>query len=177
METDSQLLNVARQMNKVALVKIFDIYASPLYNYAILAGSDPMMADQIVGDVFCKLLGQLSRGIGPTTNLRSYLYECTYHRIISESRYSHRRISFEDAGFIQGQSDSLPFWTEKHIAHENLLQTIQTSLTDYQLHVILLRFYEGFSLKETAAILGKSVNIVKDTQNRAIETLRRSVCK
>ena len=164
METDLQLLNTAGKMNKDALVKIFDIYASPLYKYAILAGSDPTMADHIVGDVFSKLLDQLSKGNGPSTNLRSYLFECTYRRIISDSRYSQRKISTEDAGLVQGEIDSI------------LVQTIQTGLTEYQRHVILLRFYEGFSLKETAAILGKSVNIVKATENQAVETLQRSVC-
>jgi RNA polymerase sigma-70 factor (ECF subfamily) len=177
MDTDLQLLNVAGRMNKDTLVKIFDVYASPLYKYAILAGTDPRMADRIVGDVFCKLLDRLSRGYGPPGNLRSYLFACTYHRIMSESHTSQRRLSLEDAGFMQGESDSLPFWTEKHIVHKILLQAIQTSLTDYQRHVILLHFCEGFSLDETAAILGNSVNIVKATQKQAVETLRRSVCQ
>ena len=38
--------------------------------------------------------------------------------------------------------------------------------------MIVLRFQEGFSLKETAEIVGKKVNAVKALQNRAMSRLR-----
>jgi DNA-directed RNA polymerase specialized sigma24 family protein len=41
--------------------------------------------------------------------------------------------------------------------------------------VIVLRFLEGFSLRETAAILGKSITVVKVTQTRAIRVLRKTL--
>ena len=56
METDRELLHAARRMDEAALVKIFDQYSSPLYRYALRLCSGPLKADQIVGDVFAKLL-------------------------------------------------------------------------------------------------------------------------
>lgn len=97
METDTTLLNAARRMDQDALVKIFDLYSSALYKYALRLCSDPLLADHIVGDVFAKLLDQLSTGNGPRANLRSYLYETTYHRLIDERRYAQRRVSLEVA--------------------------------------------------------------------------------
>jgi DNA-directed RNA polymerase specialized sigma24 family protein len=73
METDLSLLDAAKKMDQGALVKIFDLYATPLYNYALRLCGDPGTADQIVGDVFVRLLDQLAAGKGPTANLRSYL--------------------------------------------------------------------------------------------------------
>ena len=75
MDTDHALLNAARMMDKSALVRIFELYSRALYKYALRLCGDPMLADQIVGDVFAKLLDQLSSGNGPTAHLRSYLYE------------------------------------------------------------------------------------------------------
>ena len=175
MESEIQLLNAAGQMNKEALVKIFDNYASPLYKYAILAGSDPIMADRIVGDVFCKLVEQLTGGNAPAANLKSYLFGSTYRRIMGESSTSQSKNSLDDTGSIQGQLDPLPMGIEKQTALDVLLRAIQTNLTDSQRHVILLRFCEGFSVKETAVILGKPVNIIEAAQNQAVETLRRTV--
>ena len=56
---------------------------------------------------------------------------------------------------------------------EIILQAVHNNLTDYQRHVIVLRFFEGFSLRETASILGKSAEHIKSTQNRAIKALRK----
>jgi len=41
--------------------------------------------------------------------------------------------------------------------------------------VIILRFLEGFSLRETATIIGKKIDHVKVIQNRALAKLRQSV--
>jgi RNA polymerase sigma-70 factor, ECF subfamily len=172
METDLSLLNAARRMNKEAIVKIFDRYASPLYNYAFRLCGDSVTADHIVGDVFAKLLEGLASGNGPTFNLRSYLYEAAYHKIIDEARRSRRWAPLD--ALTPGQADvraaSLSF--EDRILFEMILHAIQHNLTDDQRHVITLRFLEEFSLRETAAILGKEVGHVKVIQNRAIAKLR-----
>jgi len=41
--------------------------------------------------------------------------------------------------------------------------------------MIILRFLEGFGLKETAAILSKKVGNVKLIQNRAVSTLSKAL--
>ena len=62
METDTALLDAAKSMDEAALVKIFDLYAYALYKYAFRICNDSLLADQIVGDVFAKLLDKLSCG-------------------------------------------------------------------------------------------------------------------
>jgi RNA polymerase sigma-70 factor (ECF subfamily) len=175
METDHKLLNAARNMDKDALVKIFDLYASALFNYALRLCDDPLLADQIVGDVFAKLLEQLAAGNGPTANLRSYLYETTYHRIIDEARSSQRKAPLEAAAALVGDAQPVFLSVEEQLALKQILHAIQHDLTVDQRHVIVLRFLEQFSLRETAHIMGKTVEHVKVIQNRAIAALRRSV--
>ena len=175
METDSTLLHAARKMDKDALVRIFDLYASPLYNYALRLTGDPLLADQIVGDVFAKLLDQLASGQGPQEHLRSYLYETAYHRIIDEARYSQRRVPLEAITLLPQDAYSASLRLEEKITFEQILYALQNDLTADQRHVIILRFLEGFSLRETATILGKEVNHVKVIQNRAIAALRNAL--
>jgi RNA polymerase sigma-70 factor (ECF subfamily) len=175
METDATLLNAARRMDETALIEIFDRYASALYNYAFRLCGDPVIADQIVGDVLAKLLEQLSTGKGPTTNLRSYLYETTYHRLVDETRYLRRRVPLEVADWFHHGSDSSFLHLEDKIIFEQIVQAIRHELTDDQRHVIILRFMEEFSLRETAAIMGKTVDHIKVIQNRAVAALRKSL--
>jgi RNA polymerase sigma-70 factor, ECF subfamily len=172
-ESESSLLEAARAMNKDALIKIFDLYSHALYNYALRLCNDPRSADYVVGDVFAKLLDQFAAGKGPRTDLRAYLYETAYHLIVDEARHSNRYAPLDIV-------DSAPY--DKYSAFPNLdnqillksiMMAIRNNLTRDQRHVIVLRYLEGFSLMETASIIGKEVNHVKVIQNRAISALRK----
>jgi RNA polymerase sigma factor (sigma-70 family) len=61
------------------------------------------------------------------------------------------------------------------LLYETIRRAIMNDLTDDQRHVIILRFMEGFSLKETAAIMGKKVGNVKVIRTRAIAVLREAL--
>lgn len=169
------LLEAAKQMDRTALVKIFDLYSPVLYNYALRLCNDTLMADNIVGDVFAKLLEHLSAGRGPTTNLRSYLYETAYHLVVDEARYSNRTAPIESADGLNADGFPTHLSAENRILFETILRAIRNDLTADQRHVIILRFLEGFSLQETAAIVGKELNNIKVIQNRAIAALQRAL--
>ena len=173
MNSDIRLLNAAKKMDKDAIVKIFDLYASPLYKYALRLCGDPLLADHIVGDVFARLVDQLASGQGPRSNLRSYLYQSTYHRIVDEARYSQRRTPLDALVSHRQEAGSVHPRLDDPILLDTLLKAIEHNLTDDQRHVIILRFVEEFSLRETAAILGKATNHVKVIQSRALAKLRQ----
>ncbi|RPJ28213.1 MAG: sigma-70 family RNA polymerase sigma factor [Chloroflexi bacterium] len=175
MEAEITLLDSARTMNQDALVRIFDLYSSALYNYALRLCNDPSEADQVVGDVFAKLLEQLSAGNGPNTNLRSYLYETTYHLIIDKSRHSRREAPLETIDFLRQDGSSTLTRLEDRMLFETVILAIKDQLTEDQRHVIILRFFEGFSLRETAQIIGKEVYNVKVIQNRGVAKLRKAL--
>ena len=175
MEDDLELLNSARKWNKDALEKIFEVYASALYNYALRLGHDPMLADEIVGDVFAKLLEQFSLGKGPKTNLRSYLYQTTYHMIIDHGKYSRRRAPLEVADFHRDDLHSESAKLEDQALFDVVLNVLRKDLTEDQRHVIVLRFLEEFSINETAMILRKEVSHIKVIQGRAIAKLRKGL--
>jgi RNA polymerase sigma-70 factor (ECF subfamily) len=175
MENDIELLNSARKWNKDALEKIFDLYASALYNYALRLGGDLIMADHIVGDVFANLFEQLSAGKGPKTNLRSYLYQATYHMIIDYGHYSQRSAPLEVTELFRDDLYSASASLEDQSMFDVIFNAIRKNLTEDQRHVIVLRLLEDFSLNETAAILGKQVNHIKVLQNRAIAKLRKAL--
>ena len=173
-ESDTTLLESARTLDKDALIQIFDRYVTSLYRYALRLCHDPLIADQIVGDVFAKLLDQFSEGRGPRSNLRSYLYQMTYHQVVDETRYSNRRAPLDALDGIR-YDDSAVSTVEDRLMFETVMQAVQTTLTSDQQNVIILRFQEGMSLSETALIMGKRLNHVKVLQSRAIQRLRRTL--
>ncbi len=175
MENDTELLKALRAKNKEAFERIFDLYSSALIKYALRLGSDPVIADQTVGDVFVKLMEQVVSGKGPETNLRSYLYQMTYHQIIDQVRDSRKSAPLEVADGFRHDQDSPSLRLENQMMFDLVLRAMQDELTVDQRQVIILRFMEEFSLRETAAIMGKKENHVKVIQNRAIAKLRKAM--
>ena len=173
---DFSLMEDARTMDREALIAIFDRFAVPLYNFAMRLCGDPIKADQAVGDVFTKFLEQLAAGKGPRTNLRSYLYEMMRNLLVDGFRRSRREVPLElteselERENVQRSMDSN---LENKLVMDALILAIKGELTADQRHVIVLRFAEGFSLLETAQIVGKAAGTVKVTQNRAIAKLRK----
>jgi RNA polymerase sigma-70 factor (ECF subfamily) len=171
------LLKAAQKLDEDALTRIFDEYAPAIYKYALRLSHDPIEADNIVGDVFSQLLEQFAAGKGPQTNLRSYLYQTAYHLVVDKSRDNKHTAPLDVAINMQDKSRavSTPNQIEERVLMEALVSAMNSELTDDQRHVIILRFLEDFSLKETAQVIGKEVNNVKVIQNRGIAKLRKAL--
>jgi RNA polymerase sigma-70 factor (ECF subfamily) len=176
MTADSALLLAAKKLDKDGLIVIFDTYAPAIYKYALRLCNDPVDSDNIVGDVFSLLLEKCVSGKGPVTNLRSYLYQIAYHLIVERARHNKRTIDLEGITerFIPA-TPSPQFQAEERTLLDAVVLALNSDLNEDQRHVIILRFLEGFSLKETAAILGKSLSSVKVIQDRAIARLQEAL--
>jgi RNA polymerase sigma-70 factor (ECF subfamily) len=171
------LLKAAQKLDEEALTAIFDQFAPAIYKYTLRLCHDPIVADNIVGDVFAQLLEQFGQGKGPRTNLRSYLYQTAYHLVVDRSRDNQHNAPLEVAmsSYAGGQFAPTQSQIEERVMMEALISAMNTELTEDQRHVIILRFLEDFSLKETAEIIGKEVNNIKVIQNRGIAKLRKAM--
>jgi RNA polymerase sigma-70 factor, ECF subfamily len=171
------LLKAAQKLDEEALTSIFDQFAPAIYKYTLRLCHDQIVADNIVGDVFAQLLEQFGQGKGPRTNLRSYLYQTAYHLVVDRSRDNQHNAPLEVAAnaYAGGQFAPTQSQIEERVMMEALISAMNTDLTEDQRHVIILRFLEDFSLKETAEIVGKEVNNIKVIQNRGIAKLRKAM--
>jgi RNA polymerase sigma-70 factor, ECF subfamily len=172
---DRVLLQDIRRMDAGALAQAFDLYASAIYKYAYRHAGDAILADQIAGDVFARLIEQLSLGLGPRANLRSYLFEVAYHLVVDQVRYSQKVLPIRLVEFTLPAANLTDLVVERQMQWESVWRAIRDDLTEYQRHVVILRFMEGFSLKETARILGKTVGSIKVAQNRAVAIIRKAL--
>jgi len=168
---DVTLLKAIQRLDQDALVSVFDRYAPILYKYAMNLCGNQDEADDIVGHVFSELLKHLKKGKGPRDNLRSYLFQIAYHRIVDHARDRQRTTPLDSISSVSS-GKSLQTYQEEKEQISTLDAIMKDLLTPDQRHVILLRFIEEFSLKETAEITGKSVTNIKIIQSRAIAKLR-----
>lgn len=175
MKDEIEILAAANSLDQDALAAIFDEYAPAIYKYLLRLGVNSQEADQIVGDVFARLLDKLVEGKGPRTNLRSYLFQVAYHLVVDHARERQRIAPLEVADTVKEEIKPVQSMAEENMLLEKLSMVMERELTEEQRNVIVLRFQEDFSLKEIADILGKNVNAVKALQNRGINKLRQTM--
>lgn len=163
----------AGTLDRDGLATIFDEYAPALYKYLLRLNVGSQGADQIVGDVFARLLDKFVEGKGPNKNIRSYLFQSAYHLVVDDARERKQTAPLRLADSVKDEFEPIQSRVEEKILLEKLSTVMDRELTKDQKNVIVLRFQEDFSLKETAEIVGKNVNAVKALQNRAIGRLRQ----
>lgn len=177
MKDETDLIGAAVSLDQEALGNIFEQYAPVLFKYLLRMGLGPQEADQIVGDVFARLIAKLSEGKGPHSNLRSYLFQIAYHLVVDGARDGQRAAPLEAVERVTSDEKPVHAQTEEKMQLEILSTAIKQELTEEQRDVIVLRFQEDFSLKETAEIMGKNVNAIKALQNRGIARLREALVR
>ncbi|MGE5375991.1 MAG: RNA polymerase sigma factor [Bacteroidota bacterium] len=173
-DRDLTFLAAAKSTSQDAFLAIFDLHAPALYNYAFFLCDSALIADQIVGEVFARLSEDLLAGRGPRINLRFYLYGIAYRLLADETYFSDRppvdMLRWKD---IRRGNNRLNAEDRPYV--ETVQRALRDDLKNDQRHVVVLRFMAGFSVKETAAIMGKTVTNVKVIQNRAMAALREAL--
>lgn len=177
MKDETALIRAARSLDPEALTEIFEEYAPALFKYMLRLGTNAQEADQLVGDVFARLLEKVSEGKGPEKNLRSYLFQIAYHLVVDESRDRQRITALDVAETVKEDLKPVQAQAEENMLLEKVSIAMERYLTEDQRNVLVLRFQEDFSLKETAEIVGKNVNAVKALQNRGINSLREALSR
>jgi RNA polymerase sigma-70 factor, ECF subfamily len=175
MNVEPKILAAVRSKNKDALMQVFVLYAPALYKYVYRLSHNAVLADQIIGDIFTKFLEHGSSDRGTAPNMRSYLFKIAYHLVVEEAHCSQRWAPLDALDMMFPTGASTQVSAENRTLFETVRRAIVNDLTPVQRHVIILRFLEDFSVKETALITGKTVVTVKVIQNRAIVSLRRAL--
>lgn len=159
------------------LNQVFEEYAVVIFRYIYRLTGDPRITDEIVGDTFAKLIDQVAVGKGPNSNLRSYLYETAYHQFVDDKRIVDRDHPADETiyEYCSDKGLATAAKVENDQINSEIVKAIKKDLPSKQRQVIILRFIEGFSLKETAKIMNIEVNYVKVIQNRAINRLRKAL--
>jgi RNA polymerase sigma-70 factor, ECF subfamily len=151
------------------------VHAPSLYKYAYFLCNNAVTADQFVGDVFERLSESLLSGRGRKVNLRSYLFEIAYHLFENDEIFIDQPVRFDREKLKAMSQKFNAMSAEDRPSTETLQWVLRNHLKDDQRHVVILRFMAGFSLKETAGIMGKTVGNVKVIQNRAMAALREAL--
>lgn len=174
---DDPLLARIRRGDREAVIETYERYFAPLYQYVRFKVGDATLAEDIVSEVFVTLIESLGTRSAPRAHLRGWLFRVARSHISNYLGERHHPSiadmpidELED--WMPAPPDSNP---DQHTLDLFDLQRVRHALrmlADDHQEVLVLRFGQRLSLKETADIMGKSVSAVKSLQFRAMTTLR-----
>lgn len=171
---EQQALDGLRKLDTQSIGAIYDKYFPEVYRYVRYRISDQSTAEDIASDVFVRLMDAAQRKQGPQTNLRGWLIATASNVVNDHHRRRYRR---PVEALSETMADRGPgIHAEIDSREQNrLVQGAMAHLTEEQQHVLALRFGQGYSIEETAALLKKNINAVKALQFRALASLQRQI--
>lgn len=169
---EDRLLDAAQHGSQDAVMQIYEQYFPAIYQFIRFRVEDIATAEDIASDVFLRLVEALRGDNPPRHSLRGWLFQVARNELY---RHFGRKEPIT--------TETLEDWLQAPDGHDPEAQLIKTldverarqlirMLGDEQQEVLILRFGQALSLKETADIMGKSVSAVKSLQFRAVNTLR-----
>src|SRR5229473_753293 len=176
MDTDNQLLeSYARHGSELAFRELVERRINLVHSAALReSGGEVSLADDITQAVFTEL-ARNANALARHPALSGWLYTCVRRMTANVRRAEHRRQRREQEAFTMNQllssdpTDNL--WQQVR----PLLDDVMHELGDEDRTAVVLRFFEGRSLKEVGFVLGLTENAARMRVERSVERLRGSL--
>lgn len=170
---EQELIAQAAAGDETAIIRLYHQHKAAIYTYLhYRVGGDRALAEDLTADVFERMVLHLPRFVIGERPLRAWLYTIARNRLMDHMRLRGRNEWLA----LDEQLPSAAIGLEEHSQHrlerERVVQAM-TQLTHEQKEVVILRFMEGYSVAETAAVMDKSEGAVKTLTRRALSALRR----
>ncbi|WP_085992000.1 RNA polymerase sigma factor SigX [Oceanobacillus senegalensis] len=166
---------------KAVFDKLYDDYHRDLYQFIFYMVKDKNLAEDLVQDVYVKVLKSYSSFKGESSEktwLFSVAKHVTYDYFRKKKRKSQRIFDFFD-WTEKGETiqDQTPLPEEIAVQKDEMkrIYTLLDKCTMDQKSVIILRFIQSFSIQETAEILNFSISKVKTVQHRGLKALKKHI--
>jgi len=173
---DSELWEALRSGRRQALDGLFRTHYHHLYNYGLKFCADPELARDGIQELFITLWNSRS-SLSQAHSVKAYLLT-SLRRILLRSLQSER--SAKRRGTEYSEMQLRPALTaEDFIIHREAenerrarLQEALDVLTDRQLEVLYLRYYNGLTNEEIASVLDINNQSVRNHLTRALGRLK-----
>lgn len=166
--TDNDIIRRCQAGDREAFRTVVEKYQNILYGTAYLMTGSRTAAEDHVQEAFLSAW----KGIGSFRSgypLKPWLVRILVNKILSYRRANaNQMISLDTESFADPAGDD----AAEEIAQRDQLRRVMQRLSNEQRQVILLRYFAGLSLAETAAALGRRQGTVKSQTSRALEQLK-----
>jgi RNA polymerase sigma-70 factor (ECF subfamily) len=174
-EPEQEIVFVQRAVkgDSSAFGVLYDHYHPMIYRFVMIKVGRREEAEDITHQVFLSAWQKVKSYKHQGHPFSSWLYQIARNQVIDHYRARKPDVSLEKT---DPESFAIAVDHAADISKKMQLEKVRTAIallkSDYQ-DVIILRFVEDMTLKETAASLRKSEGAVKVIQHRAIRELKK----
>jgi RNA polymerase sigma-70 factor (ECF subfamily) len=161
-------------LDRNRLAAIYDEYYQPIYVYVYRRVGDVESARDLAAEVFHRLVGAAQKGNGPDRYPKAWLYRTAHNLVVDHYRRQTHRQHLPLNEELTSSGDDPGAAAERQISADRVRMALR-KLTPDQQQVIILKFLQGLSNQEVAAVLDKKVGAVKALQHRALAALKRQM--
>jgi len=154
-----------------AFSELYTLYFDQIYRFVYYRVGRVAEAEDLTEQAFLKAWQAIGRYEDRGSSFPAWLYRIARNAIIDSHRTRKDAIPLEDLPPLAADEDLAP---EEVLAKQEEVKRLQTAiaqLSEEQQQVIILRFIEGVSHAEVAAIIGKSEGASRVVQHRALAAL------
>lgn len=173
---DGELVAALQRHDQDAVLTVYRRYVDAIYRYAYYQVGDAAMAEDVVSEVFLRMLEKIESYRYQGIPLSAWLYRIAHNLITDHFRAMGKRDGGNDHDSIVAALPDPARVVETRLTVEQLRQAL-CSLTEEQRQVVLLKFVEDLDNRHVATILGKSEGAIKSLQHRALDALRRLLAR
>jgi RNA polymerase sigma factor (sigma-70 family) len=174
-KNDTELWDAFRMGDRDAYARIYEIYFDSLYSYGKKFVYDSTQVEDAIQDLFITLWRTREK-LSTVDAVKFYLFRSLRRNIrrSSEKEKVYEKVDLESTFFVNdhpGEEQSI-FNNDEELTMK--LLTILKSLPKRQLEVIMLRYYENFSIEEISSIMDVSEKTVRNTLHNSLTLLRKN---
>jgi RNA polymerase sigma-70 factor (ECF subfamily) len=169
------LVSRVRANDPHAFDELYSRYSPRVFGYLFQRlNGNAEEAEDLTADVFTRVYEKIDGFQPQGAPLSAWVFRIAHNRLIDSVRRRPRQtqVRLDDAPELT----SGPTFgsVDQQVALEQIKSGL-ARLTNEQRQVIVLRFLEGKSLAETAALVGRNEDAVKKLQARGLASLRRRI--
>lgn len=172
MDDEATLVDAAVEGDSVAFAALYDRHLARVYRHCYYRTSNRADAEDLTQQTFLQAwqaIGRYRRGASPFI---AWLLTISQNLAMSHHRKA-REIATSDLQLVVTEEAADPTAALSTALMRDEVRAAILRLRPERQQVILLRFIEGFSVAEVAAVLGKTENNTRVIQHRALADLRR----
>jgi RNA polymerase sigma-70 factor (ECF subfamily) len=170
--TAERLVEEAQAFSQEAWGHIYDQYYPKMLRYCYLRTGNPAVSEDLASQVFLEALRSIRRYRYRGVPFAAWFYRLAHNLTADYLRRNARQPTVSLREEAEHPDLQTPDEAEASALRQDVAAAIQR-LTDDQQQVLMLRFFEGLSHEETAAVMGRRPGAVRALQSRALNTLRR----
>jgi RNA polymerase sigma-70 factor (ECF subfamily) len=168
------LVELARGGDSDAFGMLYDHYQGPVYRFLFYRTRSSTLAEDLTSETFFRALRNMANFRWQGKDFGAWLMTIARNLATDHFKAGRTRLELttEDMGLHDDATEGPETAVLAGLTNE-LLLTALTELPSEQKDCLVMRFLQGMSIAETAAVLGRSEGAVKQLQLRGVRNLAK----